>query len=640
MKKYGKSIFGNISVSVRIIALVILSVIIPLIVVTALSLDTISRTYDENMRNDMRSTVNNVAKDMESKMKALKESALLISSTDRIKEGIVHQEAHKVIQYITRTAGDMGLESIIVGGIDGKTIGRSDKPSGGVEDISGDRAYKAAVIGNVDGTIESDGKGILIKAYGPIKAQIEGKEVIVGAVIISRRISERDLAVFGGQGKKIIISNLEGRKTGEGLKLDRSSYMEAQQTLRNRLNTKVGTIICQMDTSKFQTAKKRLLGRTILINCLVAVPVLLLGLVLTWSISRPLSRLKSSMVKSASGDLTVMTDLGTGDEIGMVSHAFDNMNRNLSKLISIIRGNIQKANGTFRSAVDKNKELQEAIANVSSISDSIERSSTEQKELLDTTKEHVEDSMAGVQRITAETDRISELASRTSVTVERNTREIEGQIRELTVILSRFESTNRDLARFSFELRSIMELVEIVKEFAQNTKLLAFNATIEASRAGDSGRGFAVVAREITKLSQDVGESIGKVESTAASLIKEMNRDSQEVTESVGGLRKLTGEMNSSLEEMSEARSQVEEVSDKCIEIAKILHMQLEMGAAAKNSVYEVSTQLEEFLQYSEILREASGKTHDGVILMTAHMEDLLESIEEAGSATERFRIA
>jgi len=600
----------------------------------------LSDLYDGNIKQGLNTAVASVEKELQSKTKAMRDEVTLIAGSEQIKSAILNENRISMNQYIARTAGDMELQSITVCGTEGKTISRSDRISATGEDVSSLKAYRAALTGNIDATLESGANGIEISAYAPIKQRKDGEEKTIGVVIIQRQIKGKDLESFGNKIMKISLIGLGGKRIGEGLKIDKYLIAEYKSPLNNRKGQKIGDILVEQNTSGFINAKQDLILNSVWMNILIAVPVLLLGLLLTWSISRPLQKLKQNMIESAEGNLTLKSNIAQKDEIGMVSNAFDHMLGNLSKLIRMIRENIGLADKTFEKAVQTNKCLGTAIQEIERVSYCIEESSGEQKEQLAAALVKVNGSMEGILKISGETDAISVLAVKSNELVDKSNHSIQNQIETLGVLLEDFETTNDKLGSFSGELGKIMMLVELVKEFAVSTKLLAFNATIEAARAGDAGKGFGVVAREITRLSGEVGESIGSVEKTVTELVDEMSQAKEHIKQSVMKLDKLTAEMNGSIGDMDLVKIEVERVKDRSIEIREILQEQQQHGIMTHESMETACKQLESFSIYSKTLREASEKTTKGVSYLEGSMEDLLKSIKAAGAATGKFKIA
>lgn len=630
----------DLSVSVKIIALVLISVIVPLVITTAMAVAKLSDVYDTNIKTNLSNALSSVNNDIEARTKAMKDEAILISASEQIKTAINTNDKLSLNQYIIRTAGDMGLKSIIVGDGNGKTIARSDKPAKSGEDISALKSYKASIIGNVDALVEELDDGIGITSYSPIKQKIEGKETIVGSVIVTRQITAKDLELFGNKNLMISIINTKGIVIGQKPKTDLEKFLFSSKAIKTRLGVTVGEILGAQDIGEFADSKRNLILNTLFINLIIALPVVFIGILLTWSISKPLKKLKLNMIESAEGNLTIKTNIKNKDEIGLVSHAFDHMMGNLAKLVHLIRKNIGTAEKTFAKAISRNRALAISLKEVESIANKIEESSCEQQKKLAEALEGVNANMIGIVKITKETDYISSLSSKTTDLVDRSNENIEKQIATLGYLLNGFENTSADLNRFSRELGKIMDLVEMVREFAQNTKLLAFNATIESARAGEAGKGFGVVAREITRLSHDVGESINNVESNVNGLVLEMDNDRRAISESVKSLNQLTSEMEASIVDMAGAKKEVQTVRDRSIEIAEILHEQVGNSKFTQESMESACLQLKEFIEFSGILRGATEKTSVDINYLEKSLHELFGSIKDAGEATGKFKIA
>jgi len=120
---------------------------------------------------------------------------------------------------------------------------------------------------------------------------------------------------------------------------------------------------------------------------------------------------------------------------------------------------------------------------------------------------------------------------------------------------------NAEITNVNTVTGKIDEVMDFIKDIADETRLLGLNAAIEAARAGEAGLGFGVVAQEIRKLSADSKETVGKIRDLT-SIIKEsvdktvrMGNETtstieqqaaaiEEVTASVQEITSLTAELN------------------------------------------------------------------------------------------------
>jgi methyl-accepting chemotaxis protein len=143
---------------------------------------------------------------------------------------------------------------------------------------------------------------------------------------------------------------------------------------------------------------------------------------------------------------------------------------------------------------------------------------------------------------------------------------MEGQMRSIGSTIERLADALGGVATRSQQVAGV---VQVIREVADQTNLLALNAAIEAARAGEQGRGFAVVADEVRKLAERTGSATLEISSTIEFMRSEMeqavngmNGTRQEVENGIASASVVAREITTIEDSMEAAAGRVREIAE------------------------------------------------------------------------------
>ncbi|MCX7024344.1 MAG: methyl-accepting chemotaxis protein [Spirochaetes bacterium] len=354
----------------------------------------------------------------------------------------------------------------------------------------------------------------------------------------------------------------------------------------------------------------------------------LVFILLSRSIAKDVKGIVRIVNAVASGDLTLQVEVSSHTEIGDIQAALASLTAGLSDIISGIRTASDRGASASETLAAHSVETAATITGMSASISSLR----EQAERLDAVAAEAERAKASVESasgtvsvsvrdletsfgptrtlISGITTGLSSLASRA-----------EGQSRLVSKVggmgaegRDRTESVGQAMRIVEEKAGRTIELVGIIDGIAEQTRLLAMNAAIEAAHAGDAGRGFAVVAEEIRKLSESTAENAHSISTTI-----------EETVEAIAGAAQASEETNLT----------IGSVIDGIDELTKDLAAVSESLITTSRRGSEAGDALETLSGTSKILAGAADRLEQGSKAISMTVDDVRRLTMENRSAAD-----
>lgn len=160
---------------------------------------------------------------------------------------------------------------------------------------------------------------------------------------------------------------------------------------------------------------------------------------------------------------------------------------------------------------------------------------------------------------------------------------------------------NERLHALAETTNQIKDVLNVISDIADQTNLLALNATIEAARAGEHGRGFAVVADEVRNLAEKTQKSLGEINITIKTIVQSVEDVTQQVKRDAQNMETIVKKSTEAKETMYKAEHDIESVAQLSrddIENSKIIEDEV------KESRQMVSTLQNDIARVTNIVKE------------------------------------
>ena len=367
---------------------------------------------------------------------------------------------------------------------------------------------------------------------------------------------------------------------------------------------------------------------------IVAVVILIILLVLMERMVnymiKPIKSLTDSIVMMASGDFTVDIKTKGNDEITVMGQSMKDFAASMRKMINDI--------------VNASETLQGQAESSSTVSGGLYEASLTQSKTIDNLNETVDQLSASVQEIAENATSLAMVVSETkdssmeaeqkmneTVTVaESGKSDMEKVGEAMNVIQSSINSLQESIDEVGTASSEINNIVSMIGEIADETNLLALNASIEAARAGDAGRGFAVVASEIGGLADDSNKSVQKIQGL-------IDQVTSLVAETVEKAKQSVDEISSSSELVNQAVNTFDTIYDNIINANHVVNNMASSMSQVESVATNVAAITEEQAASAEVISGNAGNIVAESQNITNDSEKVADTAKELADTSENL---
>lgn len=381
-----------------------------------------------------------------------------------------------------------------------------------------------------------------------------------------------------------------------------------------------------------EQARARSTELTIVFGTLIAIVLLsLAGFFISRNISTPLREVSNVAEKIASGDLTSDVSIDTRrDEVGVLARSFAQMTQSLRETARAaeriaagdltvemrpksekdVLGNAFAAmRNNLRGAIE---EIQKSVNVFTSSASEIAAAATqvasgaaETAAAVNETTVTVEEVKQTAQLSSQKSKYVSESAQKAVQISQSGRKSVEEAIEAMNRIREQMESIAESIVRLSEQSQAIGAIIATVNDLAEQSNLLAVNASIEAAKAGEQGRGFAVVAQEVKSLAEQSKQATAQVRTIL-----------------------------SDIQKATSASVMATEQGSKAVEAG------VKQSVQAGESVHKLAESIAEAAQTATQIAASSQQQMAGMDQMTLAMENIKQASEQNVTSTKQTEIA
>ena len=321
-------------------------------------------------------------------------------------------------------------------------------------------------------------------------------------------------------------------------------------------------------------------------------------------------RLLDELGDLADGDLTVQATV-TEDFTGAIA---DSINFSIDQL----RNLVQTINQTAVQVAAAAQETQSTAMHLAEASE-------HQAQEIAGASAAVNEMAVSIDQVSANAAESAAVAERAVAIANKGAEVVQATIHGMDTIREQIQETSKRIKRLGESSQEIGDIVSLINDIADQTNILALNAAIQASMAGEAGRGFAVVADEVQRLAERSAAATKQIET----LVKTIQTDTNEA---VISMEQTTAEVVKGARLAQDAGVALEEIENVSKNLADLIQNISNAARQQAASAGHISNTM-------NVIQEITSQTSAGTTATARSIGNLAEMAQEMRNSVAGFRL-
>lgn len=312
-------------------------------------------------------------------------------------------------------------------------------------------------------------------------------------------------------------------------------------------------------------------------------------------------KLLEEVSEVAAGDLTVQAEVSP-EMTGAIAEAFNSMTKELRSLIKQVK--------------DVTFQVSTAAISINDTTEQLARGSEAQASQIARTTTAISNMAVQIQEVSGNASLSAQVAAESLNNARYGSKAVQDNINAMNGIRKQVQETAKRIKKLGERSQEISQIVTLIDDLSERTSLLALNASLQASAAGESGRGFAFVAEEVERLAERSNHLTQQIASLAQSIqveTKDVVASMEETIHEVVVGSTLTDNAGQALVE-------IEQVSTRLAELIESISASAKQQAQTSEDISKAMTNIS---KVTELVNVGSNRAANSVKMLVELSDDL-----------------